>query len=145
VENAARLGSGALGARRGRLVSGRPAPGPLRAFYERIKGRRGHGKAIVAAGRKLAVLFWCLLYRGEDYAHQQPSLTAQKLRRLQLAAGAPTRKGKPSGTWATRERMRQARNSSPSRRRPPTSAPSATGRRPGPRRRWAQAVTPERA
>ena len=47
-------------------------PGPLRAFYERLKGRRGHGKAIVAAARKLAVVFWCLLYRGEDYAHQQP-------------------------------------------------------------------------
>jgi len=83
-------------------------PGPLRAFYERIKGRRGHGKAIVAAARKLAILFWCLLSRGEDYAHQQPSLTAQKLRRLEVAAGAPTRKGKPSGVWATRERMRQA-------------------------------------
>jgi len=83
-------------------------PGPLRASYERIKARRGHGTAIVAAARKLAVLFWCLLSRGEDYAHQQPPLTAQKLRRLQLAAGAPTREGKPSGTWATRERMRQA-------------------------------------
>jgi transposase len=83
-------------------------PGPLRAFYERINSRRGHGKAIVAAARKLAVLFWCLLSRGEDYAHQQPSLTAQKLRRLEVAAGAPTRKGKPSGVWATRERMRQA-------------------------------------
>lgn len=83
-------------------------PGPLRGFYERIKARRGHGKAIVAAARKLATLFWCLLYRGEDYAHQQPSLTAQKLRRLEIAAGAPTRRGKPSGTWATRERMRQA-------------------------------------
>ena len=54
------------------------------------------------------MLFWCLLYRGEDYAHQQPSLTAQKLRRLEVTAGAPTRKGKPSGVWATRERMRQA-------------------------------------
>jgi hypothetical protein len=38
-------------------------PGPLRAFYQRIKARRGQGKAIVAAGRKLAVLFWCLLHR----------------------------------------------------------------------------------
>ncbi|MFZ0379719.1 MAG: transposase [Solirubrobacteraceae bacterium] len=84
------------------------APGPLRAFYLRIKGRRGHGKAIVAAARKLAVPFWCLLSRGEDYAHQQPSLTALKLRRFEVAVGAPTRKGKPSGTWATRERMRQA-------------------------------------
>ena len=35
-------------------------PGPLHAFYQRIRGRRGHGKAIVASARKLATLFWCL-------------------------------------------------------------------------------------
>jgi transposase len=83
-------------------------PGPLRAFYLRIRARRGHGKAIVATARKLAVLFWCLLTRGQDYAHQQPSLTAQKLRRLELAAGAPVRKGKPSGVWGTHHKMRRA-------------------------------------
>ena len=83
-------------------------PGPLRAFYLRIRGRRGHGKAIVATARKLAVLFWCMLTRGQDYAHQQPSLTAKKLRRLELAAGAPVRKGKPSGVWVTHEKMRRA-------------------------------------
>jgi transposase len=83
-------------------------PGPLRAFYQRIRARRGHGKAIVAVARKLAVLFWCLLSRGEDYAHQQPSLTAKKLRRVEITAGAPTLKGKPTGVWATRERMRHA-------------------------------------
>jgi transposase len=32
-------------------------PGPLHAFYERIRARRGHGKAVVAAARKLATLF----------------------------------------------------------------------------------------
>jgi transposase len=83
-------------------------PGPLRAFYLRIRSRRGHGKAIVATARKLAVLCWCMLTRGQDYAHQQPSLTAKKLRRLELAAGAPVRKGKPSGVWVTHERMRHA-------------------------------------
>ena len=83
-------------------------PGPLRAFYQRLRARRGHGKAVVASARKLASLFWCLLSRGEDYAHQQPSLTAQKLRRLELTAGAPVRTGKPSGVWVTHERMRQA-------------------------------------
>jgi transposase len=31
-------------------------PGPLRAYYQRIRAR-GHGKAIVAAARKLVVLF----------------------------------------------------------------------------------------
>jgi transposase len=83
-------------------------PGPLRAFYERIRARRGHGKAVVASARKLTVLFWCLLARGEDYAHQQPSLTAKKLRLLEIRAGAPPLKGKRTGTWATHERMRQA-------------------------------------
>ena len=62
----------------------------------------------MASARKLASLFWCLLCRGEDYAHQQPSLTAKKLRRLEITAGAPTLKGQQTGVWATRERMRQA-------------------------------------
>jgi transposase len=83
-------------------------PGPLHAFYERIRVRRGHGKAVVAAARKLAVLFWCLLTRGEDYAHQQPSLTAKKLRLLEIRAGAPTVKGTNTGLFGTRERMRKA-------------------------------------
>jgi transposase len=84
-------------------------PGPLHAFYERIRSRRGHGKAVVASARKLAVLFWCLLSRGEDYAHQQPSLTAKKLRLLEITAGTtPALKGKRTGVWATRERMRHA-------------------------------------
>src|SRR5437764_14536476 len=64
-------------------------PGPLRAFYQRVKARRGHGKAIVATARKLAILFWCLLTRNQDYAHQQPSLTPTKPRRLETPAGAP--------------------------------------------------------
>ena len=36
-------------------------PGPLRAFYERVRARRGAQIAIVAVARKLAVLFWHLL------------------------------------------------------------------------------------
>ena len=72
-------------------------PGPLHAFYERTKARRGHGKAIVATARKLSVLFWCMLTRGEDYAHQQPTLTNKKLRRLELTAGAPKNTRKAAG------------------------------------------------
>ena len=83
-------------------------PGPLHAFYERIRARRGNKIAVVACARKLAVLFWCLLSRGEDYAHQQPSLTAKKLRLLEIRAGAPTLKGTNTGLFATRQRMRQA-------------------------------------
>ena len=80
----------------------------MHAFYQRIRARRGHGIAVVAVARKLAVLFWCLLARGEDYAHAQPSLTAKKLRPLEIRAGAPTLQGKRTGTWATRQQMRTA-------------------------------------
>jgi transposase len=83
-------------------------PGPLHGFYERTKARRGHGKAIVATARKLAVLFWCMLTRSQDYAHQQPSLTRKKLRRLEITAGAPKYTRKAAGIWATNELMRTA-------------------------------------
>jgi transposase len=83
------------------------APGPLHAFYERIRGRRGHGKAIVATARKLAILFWCMLNRSEDYAHQQPSLTRKKLRRLEITAGAPKNTPRAAGVWAINEMMRE--------------------------------------
>jgi transposase len=83
-------------------------PGPLRAFYERTRGRRGHGKAIVATARKLATLCWCMLTRDEDYAHQQPSLTKQKLRRLELTAGAQKNTPAATGRWATNPRIREA-------------------------------------
>jgi transposase len=76
-------------------------PGPLRAFYERTRARRGHGKAIVATARKLSVLFWCMLTRSEDYAHQRPALTKKKLRQLELTAGAPARTKHAVGIWST--------------------------------------------
>src|SRR4051812_2202969 len=82
-------------------------PGPIAAFYARIKAKRGHSIAIVAAARKLACLFWCLLTRGEDYAFAQPSLTAKKMRRLELAAGAPRRQG-GRDVWSTNTAMRTA-------------------------------------
>jgi transposase len=83
-------------------------PGPLHGFYQRTKARRGHGKAIVATARKLAVLFWCMLTRGEDHAHQQPSLTRKKLRRLEITAGAPKYTRRAAGIWSTNELMRTA-------------------------------------
>ena len=83
-------------------------PGPLHAFYVRTKARRGHGKAIVATARKLAVLFWCMLTRDQDYAHQQPSLTRKQLRRLEITAGAPKNTRKAAGIWSTNELMRDA-------------------------------------
>jgi transposase len=64
-------------------------PGPLRAFGERVRARRGAQIAAVAVARKLLVLCWHLLTKDQDYAFARPSLTRQKTRRLELLAGAP--------------------------------------------------------
>ncbi len=79
------------------------SPGPLRAFAERTAARRGRHVATVAVARKLAVLAWCLLTRGEDYAFARPALVARKVRAIELAAGAPRRKPgpKPNPVWKT--------------------------------------------
>jgi len=71
------------------------APGPLHAFAARVAARRGRQVAAVAVARKLCVLSWCLLTRGEDYAFARPSMVRRKLRRLELAAGAPRRRSGP--------------------------------------------------
>ena len=68
--------------------------GPLRAFFERVRARRGPQVAATATARKLAVLFWHLLARGEDYAFARPAMTRNKIRKLELLAGAPSQKGR---------------------------------------------------
>ena len=120
-------------------------PGPLRAFYLRVRARRGHGKAIVATARKLATLFWCMLTRGQDYAHQQPSLTAQKLRRLELAAGAPVRKGKPSGVWVTHARIRHAEKQLAAQAQASYERTVRDWQASAPNKKAGASVTPERA
>lgn len=86
---------------RGMLVeaafSAARAPGPLRAFYKRVKDRRGFQVATVATARKLTVLCWHLVTTGEDYAFARPSLNAHKRRKLELAAGATSRRGPAAG------------------------------------------------
>ena len=49
----------------------------------------GHGKAIVATARKLALLFWCTLTRGEDYADHQPFTDQEEAPTTGDHAGAP--------------------------------------------------------
>jgi hypothetical protein len=49
-----------------------------------------------------------MLTRSEDYAHQQPSLTRKKLRRLEIAAGAPKNTRRAGGVWSTNVMLRTA-------------------------------------
>lgn len=73
------------------------APGPLRAFFLRIRARRGHQIAAVAVARKLAVLCWPLLTEQADYQWARPALVANQLRAVELQAGQPVSNGNKRG------------------------------------------------
>jgi transposase len=68
--------------------------GPLRAFQERVRARRGVNIATIAVARKIAVICWHMLTKEEDYAFARPSLTREKLRRLELMVGAERQRGR---------------------------------------------------
>jgi transposase len=68
-------------------------PGPLRAFYQRVRERRGAQVAIVATSRKLVCLCWQLLTTQQDYAFKRQTIVDRKLRALELRAGAAKRNG----------------------------------------------------
>ena len=73
------------------------SPGPLRAFFQRIRARRGMQIAAVAAARKLTVIAWHVLTKDEDYDWMRPALTQKKRRSLELQAGCPSARGNRRG------------------------------------------------
>jgi transposase len=120
------------------------SPGPLRAFALRTAARRGRHVATVAVARKLAVLCWHLLTRGEDYAFQRPSLVRRKIRVLELKTGATHAKPGPSRDpiWknaTAEERERQIAEQAEAAYRRLVSDWQPSGRRGG------AGATPERA
>jgi len=80
--------------------------GPLRAFYQRTRARRGEQIAIVATARKLAALCWQLLSTEQDYAFKRQSIVDRKLRQLELRTGATTRHGTQHQPGATTIKQR---------------------------------------
>ena len=119
-------------------------PGPLHAFYERTKARRGHGKAIVATARKLASCSGaCSPARGL----RPPTTLADP-----QEAAAPGDHRRRSQVHAPRERdlghqrpdaNRRARARTPSRDLIQADGPRPAGRRTG--KKSGASVTPERA
>ena len=67
--------------------------------------------AVVATARKLACLCWTMIERGEDYAFARTSLTEKKLRKLELRAGMPSRRGQEgkASTYNLKEVRRRER------------------------------------
>jgi transposase len=73
------------------------APGPLHAFFVRVRAKRGHQIAAVAVARKLTVLCWHLLTKDTDYRWIRPALVASKRRAMELKSGMPQKKGNQPG------------------------------------------------
>ena len=72
--------------------------------------RRGFQTAVVATARKLTVLAWHLVTKDQDYAFARPALVAHKRRKLELAAGAPSRRGnhrQPGAAYNSKQRRSQ--------------------------------------
>ena len=122
-------------------------PGPLRAFFERVRSRRGMQIAVVATARKLAVLCWTMIERDEDYVFARPSLTDKKAPgtravRWPALPPRPERQGRrvlPQGGPTPRARARRASRAGipPTRRRLAVQAPHQTQTRTGRgRRQW---------
>jgi len=91
--------------------SAKTAPGPLRAFFERVQRSRGAPAAAVATARKLAVMIWHVLTDGTEYAYARPAFTAMKLRKAALKGGAPREYGKAGpgrDYWIKEIREREA-------------------------------------
>nr|WP_260435898.1 transposase [Burkholderia sp. Bp9131] len=75
------------------------APRPLRAFFLRVRDRRGQQIAVVATARKLAVIVWvCADTRRA--VRVGPSRVDRTLRALELQAGMPAQHGSRKGSAA---------------------------------------------
>lgn len=65
----------------------------LRDFYQRIKARHGHKKAVVALGRKMLCIAWHLLRNNELFDEKQLKITQKKIKRLDSMARILERAG----------------------------------------------------
>lgn len=62
-------------------------PGPLGAFYRRLKDRKHGSVAAVATARKMAEIAYHMLTNGEPYRYAQPQRTQAKLNDISRRAG----------------------------------------------------------
>jgi hypothetical protein len=68
-------------------------PGPLGVFFRRLARRKNRNVAVVATARKMVVIAWHMLKKGEPYRYAEPRPTAEKLRRLRVRATGKRRRG----------------------------------------------------
>jgi transposase len=61
-------------------------PGPLGAFFRRLRKRKPHTVAVVATARKLVTIAFLMLKNKEPYRYAKPERVRQKLRAVERAA-----------------------------------------------------------
>jgi len=71
------------------------SPGPLQAFYLRLRKKKAHNKAVCAVARKLVVLIWQMLTKDQPYSWAPPLRTHEKIRHIEIMAGKPKKKSGP--------------------------------------------------
>ena len=108
----------------------------LAAQYQRLRGRRGHSKAVTAVGHSILTAAWHMLHTGELYndlggdyfTRQNPDQITKRLVRQLQALGHEV-------TLEPRDRPEEPCR--PERKRSPCLRPREAGRRrAGPRRSW---------
>jgi transposase len=73
--------------------------GPLGVCFRRLARRKNRNVAVVAVARKLVVIAWHMLSRGEPYRYAEPTATRAKLAGLRIRATGQRRTGgTPKGT-----------------------------------------------
>ena len=136
---------GTLGAGRGVLERGAPARADARVLSAHPRPPRPP-VAVVAAARKLACLFWCLLTREEDYAYaaavaDQEEAAAPGDRRRRAERTRPGRTASGRANHAMREAERELAEQAEL----AYATPSATGTPAQARTKVGASVTPGRA
>ena len=64
----------------------------------------------MATARKMTVLAWHLVTKDQDYIFARPALVTHKRRKLELAAGAPSRRGnhrQPGAAYHSKQRRNE--------------------------------------
>jgi hypothetical protein len=85
-------------------------PGPLGHQFQRIARKKGVNVARVAIARKLAVLAWNLLTKGEPYRYASPVATEKKLADLRRSQHVlhPPHLGNRGSHWGHSTRLRKS-------------------------------------
>jgi transposase len=99
-------------------------PGPVGAFFRRLRKRKSHNVAVTAVARKLVTIAYLMLKNNEPYRYAKPETVRTKFNEVRCKAGEPAPKKKkpekPNGSQPIVGRLNATylRSSLPAAKRP---------------------------